>query len=138
MRVVQAVEYALRALTVLAMQPDGTRLPAGELAESAGLPKRFVEQQFTALARAGIVKCRRGSAGGCGLARPAAAISAKDVIEAVQGLVLDVPRQPGIASTEMWLHAASLLEESLSMVSLAQLAARQRELDADRVPMYHI
>ncbi len=138
MRVSQRLDYALRALVLLAMQPDGEHVAAGDLADRLGLPRRFVEQQVTALARAGVVECRRGAAGGCALARPAEQISVGDVVLALDGEVLDVPRQSTSAAAEVWQRAALELETFLAGVDLATVAVRQRELDASSAPMYYI
>ncbi len=138
MRVPQSVDYALRALILLASQPAGKFLPAGDLAARLVLPRRFVEQQVTLLARAGIVTSRRGPSGGCALARPASEVSVCDVVLAIQGYVLDVPNQRDSATAEVWRGAALALEESLDAVTIDTVAARQRELDAMREPMYYI
>lgn len=138
MRVSQRLDYAVRALVLLAMQPDGEHVAAGDLADRLGLPRRFVEQQVTGLARAGIVKCRRGATGGCVLARPAEQISVRDIIEALEGEVLDVPRQAGSAAAEVWLTAAEVLAEHLGSAHLAAMAERQRVLDSESTPMYFI
>jgi len=97
-----------------------------------------VEQQITALARAGAVECRRGAAGGCALARPAAEVTVRDIVLAVHGEILDVPLQTDSAAAEAWQLAAGALEDHLSTIDLASLAARQRELDAASAPMYYI
>ena len=138
MRVSQRLDYALRALVVLAMQPPGTFVAAGDLAERLNLPRRFVEQQITELARAGVVTCRRGSSGGCALARAAENISVADVAAALHGAILDVPQLAGSAATEVWREAATTLGDHLADVDLAQIAARQRELDSAAAPMYYI
>jgi len=138
MRVSQRLDYAMRALVLLATQPPGEHVAAGDLADRLGLPRRFVEQQVTALSRAGIVRCRRGATGGCVLSRQADEITVRDVVEALEGDVLDVPRQAGSATAEVWLAAAGALAETLDAVDLATVARRQRELDADTTPMYYI
>lgn len=138
MRVSQRLDYALRALVLLAEQTPGTWVAAGDLAERLRLPRRFVEQQITALSRSGIVECRRGAAGGCSLAQPAAEINVRDIVVALDGEVLDVPRQIDSASAELWQRAGDSLGEFLESVDLETLAARQKELDASAVPMYYI
>lgn len=138
MRVSQRLDYTLRGLTALAQQPPGSHVAAGEIADALGLPRRFVEQQFTALSRAGLVECRRGSGGGCALARPADEITVGEVVRASQGTVIDVPKVTGSAVSDMWSDAAASLEAALEGVTLEQLAARQRELDAQAAPMYYI
>ena len=138
MRVPQRLDYALRALVLLALQPEGEYIAAGDLADHLGLPRRFVEQQVTALARAGIVRCRRGAAGGCALARTAREVTVYDVVEAVQGEVLDVPHVTGSAASRLWADAADQLAGFLATVDLAQLAEQQRDLDGAAVSMYWI
>jgi Rrf2 family protein len=137
-RVSQRLDYALRGLTALAESPPGAHVAAGEIADGLGLPRRFVEQQFSALARAGLVDCRRGAGGGCALARPAEEITAGDIVRAVQGVVLDVPKVSGSAVSEMWSASAAALAQALDETDLASLAKRQKELDAQAAPMYYI
>lgn len=138
MRVPQSLDYAVRALVLLALQPTGGYTAAGELADHLGLPRRFVEQQVTALSRSGIVECRRGASGGCALARPARDISVFDIVQAVQGEVLDVPRVTGSAASALWQDAADEFGRYLQGVSLEILAERQRELDGAATSMYWI
>lgn len=138
MRVSQSLDYAVRALVLLALQPTGAYIAAGELADRLGLPRRFVEQQVTALSRAGIVQCRRGASGGCALARQASDVSVLDVVQAIQGDVLDVPRVTGSAASALWQEAADELGRYLGSMSLEVLAERQRELDCAEVSMYWI
>ena len=138
MRVPQRLDYALRALVLLALQPEGEYIAAGDLADHLSLPRRFVEQQVTSLARSGIVRCRRGASGGCALAREAAEITVLDVVEAVQGEVLDVPRVTGSAASALWAEAAEDLGNFFSGVSLAELARRQKDIDGAAATMYWI
>ena len=138
MRVSQRLDYALRALVVLAGQPQDRPLPAGEVAETLGMPRRFVEQQVTILAQAGLVTCRRGASGGCMLARPAERITVADVATALHGEVLDIPHQQNSATAEMWELAAGGLAGILGGFTLEGLAQRQEEIDAESRPMYYI
>ncbi len=138
MRVPQSLDYAVRALVLLALRPDGDYIAAGDLADRLGLPRRFVEQQITSLSRAGIVHCRRGANGGCALARPAQDVTVFDIVEAVQGEVLDVPHVTGSAASLLWQQAAGQLAAFLQGVTLHALAESQRELDGAGAHMYWI
>jgi len=137
-RVSQRLDYTVRGLAALAQLPFGTYVAAGEVADGLGLPRRFVEQQFTALARADVVDCRRGAGGGCALSRPADEITVAEVVRALQGTALDVPHVTGSAVSEMWAAASVSLELAFEETTLADLAARQRALDAEAAPMYYI
>lgn len=138
MRVSQRLDYTVRGLTSLAQLETGSFVAAGEIADGLGLPRRFVEQQFSALARAGVVDCRRGAGGGCALARPAAEITVGDVVRALQRTALDVPHVTGSAVSEMWSAASVSLESLFDETTLEELATRQRALDAEAAPMYYI
>ena len=138
MRVPQSLDYALRAIVLLALQPEGEYVAAGDLADRLGLPRRFVEQQITRLARHGLVRCRRGASGGCALAAPAAQITVLDVVSAIQGDVLDVPRVTDSATSVLWSQAADELSAFLQRTTVAQLAVRQRELEGVAATMYWI
>ncbi len=138
MRVSQRLDYALRALTALAAVPVGEYVVAGDLADELGLPRRFLEQQLTSVAKRGLITCQRGAGGGCALARPASEISVAEIVRALQGDVLDVPRITGSAVSEMWAEAAARLESELEAVDLSSLSKRQAELDAVSSPMYYI
>ena len=138
MRVSQRLDYSVRLLVALAARPAGEFAGAGDLADSLGMPRRFVELQATALAKAGLISCRRGTGGGCALARPADSITLVDVVEAVEGTLLDVPMRSDSASAETWAHVAATVRRELSGVTLAGLATRQHEIDAERTPMYFI
>lgn len=138
MRVSQRLDYTLRMLVALARLPHGATTASGDLAIRLGLPRRFGEQQMTALAKTGIVEARRGTGGGSTLGRPAREITVLDVVKAVQGEALDVPRATSSATAEMWGRAAEALEEELRATTLADLVRRQAEIDASAGPMYFI
>jgi Rrf2 family protein len=61
------------------------RLSAGQLATETGLPVPTVQKLVSRLAAAGLLHATRGVGGGLRLARPAAAISLADIVEAVEG-----------------------------------------------------
>lgn len=138
MRVSQRLDYTLRMLVALARLPLGTTIASGDLAAALALPRRFGEQQMTALAKVRLVESRRGTGGGISLARPAAEITVLDVVRAVQREPLDVPRSAGSATAEFWAGAASALEDALRSTTLADLVRRQAEIDAASGPMYFI
>ncbi|MDZ4181144.1 MAG: Rrf2 family transcriptional regulator [Coriobacteriia bacterium] len=135
MRVPQKTDYALRAAIELARLPEGATVAAGEIADRLGLPRRFVEQQITQMAKHGITICHRGPKGGCALARPAGEISAADVVHAVQGTLVDVPLVGG-AAAETWKSMAATVTAYLESVSLEQLVQRQAVIDG--APIYYI
>lgn len=58
---------------------------APQIAEQTGVPLPTVAKVMNALARGGLVVSHRGAAGGYTLARPAAAITVAEIIQALEG-----------------------------------------------------
>lgn len=138
MRVSQRLDYALRATVELARMPSGRFEAGADIARRLGLPPRFVEQQLTALAKQGLVQCRRGSGGGCALARPAEQITVAEVVAALEGTSLDAPRVTGSAVSALWKQLGAAMDEVLAGVTLQRLAEEQQVMDGARSPMYYI
>src|SRR3546814_16628144 len=63
----------------------GGRTNAGELAAETGLPTPTGQKLVSKLTAAGLLRSVRGAGGGLQLARPAAAITVADIVEAVEG-----------------------------------------------------
>jgi Rrf2 family protein len=86
MQVSRKIDYALRAVIHLANEETSDRACAvGEIAERERIPRQFLEKIVQELIHKGLVRSRRGPHGGYVLARPADAVTFRDVIEAVEG-----------------------------------------------------
>jgi FeS assembly SUF system regulator len=85
MRLSSLADYAVVMMSAAARHCGGTRINAAQLAEETGLPMPTVQKLVSRLSGAGLLKTERGAGGGFRLARPAAAISLADVIEAIEG-----------------------------------------------------
>lgn len=84
----QKAKYGLRALVELARassEPAAAQVSAGELAQRAGAPRKFLEAILLELARNQVVISRRGKFGGYVLARGPAEISFAEVIRIIDG-----------------------------------------------------
>lgn len=79
----QKARYALRAMIELA-RADG-QMTAGELAERADAPRKFLEAILLSLSREGLVTSRRGKFGGYVLGRSAQEISFAEIIRLADG-----------------------------------------------------
>jgi Rrf2 family transcriptional regulator, nitric oxide-sensitive transcriptional repressor len=78
----QTAEYALRAVVVLAADPD-TPHTAQTIAARSAVPPDYLIKVLQPLVRVGLVTAQRGRGGGFLLTRPPAEISILDVIAAV-------------------------------------------------------
>lgn len=85
MRLSNLADYAVVTMSAAARHCGGGRVSAAELAAETGLPAPTVQKVVSKLTAAGLLRSMRGAGGGLQLARPAAAISVADIVEAVEG-----------------------------------------------------
>ncbi len=86
MRLSSLADYAVVILSAAARHCGARgRLNATLLAEETGVPLPTVQKLVSRLSAAGLIETVRGTGGGLRLARPPAAISLLDMIEAVEG-----------------------------------------------------
>lgn len=85
MRLSNLADYAVVTMSQAARHCGGGRVSASELAAETGLPAPTVQKLVSRLVAAGLLRSVRGAGGGLQLARPAAAISLADIVEAVEG-----------------------------------------------------
>ncbi len=140
MRLSARSEYGLLALVDLATAPDGAPLASRELSSTRGLPPAFLDQLLADLRRAGIVRATRGARGGFARARDASAITALEIVEALEGPVAPsvctpdmCGREGGCAAETVWSSVAAAVRDALSGFTLAELASEQALLD--RAPL---
>jgi Rrf2 family cysteine metabolism transcriptional repressor len=144
-------EYSIRAALDLALAPGTAPIQAKAIADRQGIPVKFLEHILRALRNAGIVQSSRGIHGGYRLVKPAEEIRLGDVIQAVEG-PLSATNHGALrhrngnghsASHEtlvqtVWGEVKESILDSLNRTTLADLCRRARDLDEQRVLMYHI
>ena len=85
MRLSSMADYAVVTMCAAARHCGSTPVSATEQAAETGLPVPTVQKLVSLLSRAGLLRSVRGAGGGLKLARPAAAITLADIVEAVEG-----------------------------------------------------
>ncbi len=133
MKISAKAEYACLGLIALARRrPDQPSIRIREIAESHGIPERYLVQILLQLKGAGLVYSSRGAAGGYRLARPADQISLSEVISAIDG-----PGEPfreaqepaAHALASIWEHLRAAKWAVLNQTTIAQLAANTSSQD---------
>ncbi len=81
-------EYAIRGMIYLAQQPPGKVSLISEIALACDVPQTFLAKIFQSFAKIGIINSSRGTGGGFVLGRPAASITLRQVVEAVEGPIV--------------------------------------------------
>ena len=130
MKLTRGGEYGIRGVLYIARQEAGKVSMLSVIAKVQDVPPRFLAKIFQALAKAGVVKSHRGAKGGFSLARSAADVTIKDVIEAVEGPIhLNVClANPGECDRAqmcpihaVWEEAQQKMMEVLARTSIAEL-----------------
>ena len=125
-------DYAVVTMTAASRHCGGARVSAGQLAEETGLPAPTVQKVVSQLTAAGLLRSTRGVGGGLKLARPAAAITLADIVEAVEGPIAltscsengrhDCTLTQACAVRPHWDVVNRTLRGALADVPLTQLA----------------
>jgi Rrf2 family protein len=136
-RVSQKLEYACRAAACLAKHYDGGAVVKLEdIAHREDISSSFLVQILNELKRAGLVASKRGKAGGYVLERPPAAISLREVVQAIEPGLLATPQddtgESGPAVTHVWTTISRSVLDHLESTSLEAVASNTA------APMYFI
>ncbi len=121
--------YALAALVELYRQGDDVPVPVSELARRRQIPVQFLEQLFSTLRRAGVLRSQRGVKGGYLFARPATETTVLEIVELLDGPV-------GQGATGIFAEAAGAARMVLTQSTIADVAAA--EARATGATMYYI
>ncbi|MEX0809232.1 MAG: Rrf2 family transcriptional regulator [Dongiaceae bacterium] len=87
----QKAKYALRAMVVLARLPAGETVLTQDLADTAAVPKRFLEHILLDLKARGLVASRRGKKGGYALLKAPESITFGAVLRIIDGPIAPLP-----------------------------------------------
>jgi Rrf2 family protein len=145
LRLSKKADYALLAMRHLAAHSDREAVSARELAEAYDIPAELLAKVLQKLVRAHLLDSHQGIRGGYGLARPAAAMSVADVIQAVDGpLTVTACSEVDHSCDQfskcnirdpLW-RIKDRIVSALAATSVAELAADLgRELPPGRVPL---
>ncbi len=129
MQLTRQADYAVRVVLDLSSQPQH-HCRTGEIGRRQRIPAAYLRKIVHHLARAGFVRTRRGADGGVSLLREPAAISLRQVVEAVEG-PLRLNRclvRRGECALEricpvhpVWQHIQDVMIRELDAVTFAQL-----------------
>lgn len=130
MRLSNLADYAVVVMSAAARHCGGARTSASALAEETGLPIPTVQKLVSVLSKAGLLRSVRGAGGGLQLARPAAAITVADIVEAVEGPIAithcveahDCELEDRCSVKPHWPQINSALRSALADIPLTRLA----------------
>lgn len=137
MNISSRCEYACRAVVELARHENSdSPVTAVHIAERRGIPEKYLVHILLQLKRAGIVKSVRGAQGGYLLARSPDEITLLDLVQAIDGPILDplpVEDEAGADLKMSWQEIARGIEGCLQTVTVRDILNR-----ATKTAMYYI
>jgi FeS assembly SUF system regulator len=144
MRLSSLADYAVVMMSAAARTCGSVRLNATVLAAETGLPLPTVQKLVSRLSAAGLIESARGTGGGFRLARPPAAISLADIVEAVEGPIAltacvegsrhDCASEHSCQVRPHWGGINEIVRGALAAVTLASLSPVRPERVEGRVP----
>jgi Rrf2 family protein len=135
-----------------AYAPNADLVAVDQIAEQEGIPLKFLEATLTQLRKRGLLRSRRGPAGGYTLARDPREITLAEIIRTLDGPFAPTPcartRDPiqceGCSDMETCVvrpfmrEVRDAMAEVLEKKSLADLVEEMRRGKEPAVPMYYI
>lgn len=131
MRLSTRARYGLRAMTAIARRP-GAFTTSKVLADEEDVSKKYLDSILGHLREAGLLDAVRGQHGGYRLTRSPEAMTAADVVEALEGRIAIVPcvedmslceRAPRCPAHSVWRAASEAVRRVLKGLTLAKLAS---------------
>lgn len=120
--------YGLRALVDLAVFSGRGHVALHEIAQRQEISLKYLEQDFSILRRAGIVKSVKGAQGGYLLAKSPSEIRLSEIVTVLEGdlqlIEIDDPEQTDIRSfltQRVWTRLNQNVSESLHSIFLSDL-----------------
>jgi Rrf2 family protein len=145
MRLSMRSDYGVRALTDLAMHHGQGPIQSADVARRMAIPPVYLDQVFSALRKAGLVRSTRGPQGGHELARRPDSITMSDIVTVLEGplQVLDCVNDTSVcdltdtcSQRPVWSRVHQAVLAVLDDVNLADLATDMHE--AQQLPAYSI
>lgn len=140
--ITKKTKYAIKALITLAKNVENKPMLIAEIAESEGLPKRFLENILLDLKKNRILGSKMGAGGGYYLVKPASEIMVSAVIRILEGPIALLPcvslnfyerceecKDEKVCSIrEMMFKVREATLEVMDHTSIADLAYREAKL----------
>lgn len=138
--------YGLRAMLDLAVHSLGDHVALKTIAQMQNISENYLEQVFSILRKAELVKSIKGPQGGYILARSAADITVGDILRVLEGnlsVIDDV--EAGLndkaelcIANNVWKKINESINSAVDSITLEDLADEYKKLDCDSQYMFYI
>lgn len=117
---------------------EGSPVPLKNIAKRHQLSEHYLEQLAAPLRNAGLVSSVRGAYGGYKLSKPPSAITAGDIIRALEGPIrpVEFTEEEDPAKRHLWLRIRDSINEVLDSTTLQDLITYQPDGNHDYYMFY--
>lgn len=144
MKVSTKGRYGLRAMIDLALYSKNDLVPLISIAERQDISKSYLEQVFSALRKAGLVKSIKGAQGGYTLSTEAENITVGMILRALEGDLSVVPIEDDTPNnriecyirTKIWEEIDNKVFSYIDSITLKDITDDYLKMDS--APMYYI
>ena len=139
--------YGLRAMLDLAINSRGEHVALYSIAERQGLSVQYLEQMFSTLRKAGLVKSVKGAGGGYSLSDSPSKITVGAVLRALEGNISivsdldDGEKQNNLEKcirSSLWTRIDESTNQIIDAVTLQDLAEESLKMDSEGHLMFYI
>lgn len=138
--------YGLRALLDLAVHSLGEHVPLSNIAERQSISENYLEQVFSALRKAGIIRSVKGAQGGYILADKASEIKVGTILRILEGdlsVANEEFQQDGVSIQEciqvkVWDQMTERINEFVDSLTLEDLVQEYKAMSGKSAIMYYI
>lgn len=147
MKISTRTRYGVRLMLSLALNEGKGPIDLGGIARSQEISEKYLSQIIIPLKARGLVTTFRGARGGYTLSRPAADITLRQIIEAIEGEISLVDctkhieicsRNVSCVTRDIWCELGEIIGDYLQSWSLERLAAKHREKNGEASNSYSI
>ncbi len=139
-------EYGILAMLALCLHSGSNPLQVKTIAKREKLSIRFLEQVMNLLKNRGLVEGVRGPYGGYRLIRPPEEIRLGEVLQALEGPIVDVLLSKNSAIgigekrvlKEVWGEVNASMNQHLDSINFKNLCERKKRLERNQALMFHI
>ncbi len=133
--------YGLRAMVDIAVHSLGDYIPLKIIAERQAISENYLEQVFSVLRKADLVKSARGSQGGYTLSKEASKITVGEVLRVLEGDLSITGDDDGAIgldktikvciNTIVWKEVNEQINKVMDSVTLQDIVEKYRSINAE-------
>ena len=141
------MRYGTQAMLELALRYDSGFTSAREIAQSQGLPSKYLEHLLSMLRNAGLVRSVRGAQGGHTLTRHPNLVTLREIFDTLEGSegFVDCTTDPQscekvqtCVTQEVWVQMYTACVGVLESTTLEDLVRRTKDKQGSLTNMYYI